>query len=1131
MKELEPDSGATAASKEGMAWPYDGQDLQPTWDFEFLPEDIRLALRLYAGDERALDAISTFLRAVLSEQDGHRRCAQFEAQCRDFIAEVWSRRTLDANRFPRQAKIRFDVCDRLGLELKCVNVMSNDLALSALLDQIDRLRCLSSQSGCTLHCVEEFGRPSETFISDLFDRLNASDDVTHLILCDRINPDFTTSDNRIFVFNFPSFAPIFAAKVYQYLLHSLKPSHFVFHFMTNGWRFLFRMGSKWHSHPALHMAHGVDVFELAQDDERARFLKSVVRFQPNTCITVVSNYLRDALLAQGFPEEQLMLVPNCVHERFFAHRLTGSAKMTARKQSGFDLRLVNIARAVRWKGQRELLRAVALLQRTWRIKAHLTIVCGGIGDELVALRELVDELELTEAVTFLESVDFTRTPDFFQRFDALVSASIYSNGDTARSETFGMSILEGLAAGLPVIATDAGAQPEVIGPDTAYTRTVPHGQPLAFAEALRDLFESGALDGDNIEVARDRLGVFSPQRQLDALERAEKYCLSPKLKVALISSAVDHGAGGAALRVHKALHRAGTVSHLYCRYNVPGIENMPSVILADQCLVSPSDARQPRGERLRKGYTVFSIDTPGFRPEALREIAQEADVISLHWYARFLSNADIAALTHFGKPVVFTLRDMHPLSGGCHYFHGCENWLCNCLPCPQLLPSDSNLPNAVLRDKITHWNMANVTVVTLSQHSRGLVERSPIFGGCRIETIPNPVDTQLFYPRGKDDARIRLGLPARRKIVGFLPSMSSDVKGARELFRALGGLGEKEGCEDILLITAGAAVESDIDLAIELREFSFIKDTDLLADFYSAADVLVVPSLEETFSNTALEAIACGTQVVGFATGAIAELAQDERGVAVPVGDVKALSKAILRTLNGTSADAHSLYQYAKSEYSFDKVGKSYRDLFAELAAKPVRAPTKSRSKDWTSAQPLARYLADNALVISEADLELFAPSFDRTSRLSTDQEYLPNGLDQMDMMQTVKLGEKAVRSPDGFITVTQGAAGHCVYGPYVRLMAGTYEIRIAIEALLRERFKIYMGFSQLLGEAVWDVNTVLARHSPRASLKWGNRLTSAMRFEISPEQAITANQGLEIRLWSDGRANFIIQSLLLRRL
>ena len=113
--------------------------------------------------------------------------------------------------------------------------------------------------------------------------------------------------------------------------------------------------------------------------------------------------------------------------------------------------------------------------------------------------------------------------------------------------------------------------------------------------------------------------------------------------------------------------------------------------------------------------------------------------------------------------------------------------------------------------------------------------------------------------------------------------------------------------------------------------FEGLSDNEKLALAYSAADVIVVPSLEETFSNTTAEAIACGTPVVGFKTGAIPDLAIDGiTGFSIEIGDVNALAQALMRALE-TKFDVKEIRNFATERLDFPLQAKKYEQLFHRL--------------------------------------------------------------------------------------------------------------------------------------------------------------------------------------------------------
>ena len=394
-----------------------------------------------------------------------------------------------------------------------------------------------------------------------------------------------------------------------------------------------------------------------------------------------------------------------------------------------------------------------------------------------------------------------------------------------------------------------------------------------------------------------------------------------RLRVAMFSTMVAGGAGYAALRVHDALRLRGAESTLYVgraeRARHPGVERVRD---AEKGL---QPARVP-------GLTIFSVDAPGIPDAELDQIIARADIFNLHWFARFLSVRNIERLSRSGKPVIITVRDMNPLTGGCHFFHGCENWRRDCVPCPQFIPFDLPLPGATFEAKRALWNTDNITMIVLSDHTRRLVERSPLFGGCRVEKIPNPMDVSIFKPHDRPRARAEFGVPAEKKAIAYLPSFSSTVKGSAQAMEALRLLADRMPVQDCVLV-CGGDLDAPLDVPFETIYVGFITDKKKLARFYAAADVTLVPSTEETFSNTAAESVACGTPVVGFRVGAIPEIAQGTRGRAVPVDDASALATALIEVLSSERSPSAELYRYVAETFSAEEIGGRYLRLFEDL--------------------------------------------------------------------------------------------------------------------------------------------------------------------------------------------------------
>jgi glycosyltransferase involved in cell wall biosynthesis len=307
------------------------------------------------------------------------------------------------------------------------------------------------------------------------------------------------------------------------------------------------------------------------------------------------------------------------------------------------------------------------------------------------------------------------------------------------------------------------------------------------------------------------------------------------------------------------------------------------------------------------------------------------DVISLQWHARFLSIDNVSALTHSGKPVVMTIRDMQPITGGCHYFHGCTRWQGDCRDCPQLPAGYGAISAEAVAAKRAGYNFNNLTLVALSNHTREILKQTPYFCDCRIETIPNSIEIDTFRPYSKSQARSEFGLPQDRKIIGYLPSYYSEVKGYKEIIAAFTRIEGEIPSGDPFVMLVGNETPAAQEIRFANKSLGYINDNQKLAQAYCAADVVVVPSLEETFSNTTAEAISCGVPVVGFNTGAIPDLVIDGKtGFSCPVGDVDSLAKGIINVLTGPEMAPACRIQ-ALQTLSFQFQALRYEALFNDL--------------------------------------------------------------------------------------------------------------------------------------------------------------------------------------------------------
>ena len=313
----------------------------------------------------------------------------------------------------------------------------------------------------------------------------------------------------------------------------------------------------------------------------------------------------------------------------------------------------------------------------------------------------------------------------------------------------------------------------------------------------------------------------------------------------------------------------------------------------------------------------------------------DPDIIHLHNIHGFYLNVEMlfSYLKEAGKPVVWTLHDCWSFTGHCAHFDyiKCMKWKDGCGTCPQYREV---YPYALFRDnsknnwerkKAAFTGVPSLTIVTPSDWLAGYVRQSYL-GGYDVEVIPNGIDLGSFYPR--EDAyalREKLGFNDKFVILG-VASMWEERKGYSYFAELADRL---DGSFQIILI--GLSKKKMRTLHPKIHGVMRTESVGELARYYSMADVYVNTTLEDTFPTTNLEALACGTPVITFATGGSVESVDRSTGIVVPQGDTDALMHAI-EGMKGGKADSMGEACIEKSRmYDKNDRFKDYVNLYKRI--------------------------------------------------------------------------------------------------------------------------------------------------------------------------------------------------------
>ena len=308
-------------------------------------------------------------------------------------------------------------------------------------------------------------------------------------------------------------------------------------------------------------------------------------------------------------------------------------------------------------------------------------------------------------------------------------------------------------------------------------------------------------------------------------------------------------------------------------------------------------------------YHLFDVDiaNTGTDITSLPEFRQ-ADVIHLHWVNQgMLSLKDIRKILTSGKPVVWTMHDMWPCTGICHYARECKNY----------------------------------QQVTCSHWLKEQAQTSALFEGKSVTNIPNAINTNLFKPMNKKEARAKFMLPEGKKLVLFGSLKITDKrKGVDYLIEACKLLAEKhpEWKESLGVVVFGnQSQQLQEQLPFHVYPLPYIKNEHEIVNIYNAVDLFAIPSLEENLPNMIMEAMACGVPCVGFNVGGIPEMIDHlHNGYVAQYKSSEDFANGIHWILTEPEYDELSAQACRKvlGNYSESIIAKKYTDVYNKITGK-----------------------------------------------------------------------------------------------------------------------------------------------------------------------------------------------------
>lgn len=328
----------------------------------------------------------------------------------------------------------------------------------------------------------------------------------------------------------------------------------------------------------------------------------------------------------------------------------------------------------------------------------------------------------------------------------------------------------------------------------------------------------------------------------------------------------------------------------------------------------------------------------GVTRKLIRQIEEiHPDVIHLHNIHGYFINYEILFdyLAKSGIPVVWTLHDCWTFTGHCAYFsfHGCYQWRegeCNHCKYKTSYPASFLLNCAhrnFLAKKKTFTSAKNVTIVPVSHWLEGLVRQS-FLQYHQVKTINNGVNIHIFRPKeNSEDVRKKLGIKQPYMLIG-VASVWDARKGIYDFMKLRKVLPFDEYAIVLVGVDDRLAKSLPNDVVVVKRT----NDVDELADIYSAADIVLNLSYQETFGMTTVEGFACGTPGVVYNATASPELMSPDTGMVINQGDIPSLASAVEKICHeGKEHYSAACRQRAIHYYNKDDRYLDYIEVYEKL--------------------------------------------------------------------------------------------------------------------------------------------------------------------------------------------------------
>lgn len=283
---------------------------------------------------------------------------------------------------------------------------------------------------------------------------------------------------------------------------------------------------------------------------------------------------------------------------------------------------------------------------------------------------------------------------------------------------------------------------------------------------------------------------------------------------------------------------------------------------------------------------------------------------------------------------VLTLHAEFMYTANCGYALDCDKWQTGCGHCPRLKQEtksffiDGTHKSWMKMKKAFDGFNDNLIVTSVSPWLMERAKLSPILNDKKHEVVLNGVNTDIFHFYDTAELRSQMGLNGVKVIFHATPSFDDNIKSLKGGYYVL-KLAEKMLDENVKFVVAGNHPDG-LKVPSNVILLGKVSDQELLAKYYSMADVTLLTSKKETFSMVTAESLCCGTPVVGFKAGAPEQISIPEYSSFVDFGDVDSLREEVKEKISSNIL-IEKIVLEASKKYSKKKMVVDYVGIYNEL--------------------------------------------------------------------------------------------------------------------------------------------------------------------------------------------------------